>query len=364
MMLLGIAGLTATVSMGQNPVITSFQGNGQLTWTNAVNSNALYRVEWAAQAGGPWYRTFDNIGSLDGLGATEFTVVVPMFYRAVMATNPPPAGMIWIDGGDEVLGQNGVATPIHTNFISGFWMDEMEVTKAKWDKVYQWAITNGYAFDNPGSGKTNNHPVQTVNWYSCAKWCNARSEKDGLTPCYYTSSALVTVYTNGSLTISNNWVNWSANGYRLPTEAEWEKAARGARQGRRFPWGGDTIQHERANYQAATNLYAYDTSPTNGYHPDYMTGSFPFTSPAGSFPANGYGLHDMAGNVFEWCWDWDDVYSAVYQVDPKGPETGSSRIQRSGAWGTDASWARCASRNSGSPGDASQSVGLRCVRGP
>ena len=78
-----LAGVMALVwmltmeSMGQAPVITSFQGNGQLSWTNAVNSNALYRVEWAAQAGGPWYRTFDNIGTLDGHSATGFTVAVP-----------------------------------------------------------------------------------------------------------------------------------------------------------------------------------------------------------------------------------------------------------------------------------------------
>lgn len=90
-------------SMGQGPVITSFQGNGQLSWTNAVNSNALYRVEWAAQAGGPRQRNFDNIGSLDGLNATGFTVAVPMFHRVVMATKQPPVGMVWIDGGDVGL---------------------------------------------------------------------------------------------------------------------------------------------------------------------------------------------------------------------------------------------------------------------
>ena len=175
---LGLA-WTGAVS-GEEPVITSFPGNGQLAWTNPVNTNALYRVEWAAQAGGPWFRNFDNIGSVDGHSATGFAVAVPMFYRVVMATNPPPAGMVWIEAGDAVLGQEGVATPVHTNSISGFWIDEMEISIDQWREVHDWALTNGYAFDHAGSAYTNRHPVADVNWYDCVKWCNARSAKEGL----------------------------------------------------------------------------------------------------------------------------------------------------------------------------------------
>lgn len=364
----GIAGLTTTASMGQGPVITSFQRNGQLVWTNALNSNALYRVEWAAQAGGPWYRTFDNIGSLDGHSATGFTVAVPMFYRVVMATNQPPTGMVWIDGGNVELGQVDIATPVHTNFISGFWMDESEVTKAQWDDVANWAATNGYDITaSDGSGKTNNHPVHNVIWYECVKWCNARSQKEGLTPCYYIDSSFSTIYKTGNVNISNAWVNWSANGYRLPTEAEWEKAARGGRQGRLFPWGGDTIQHTRANYSANTNSYAYDTSLTQGYHPNYQAEGFPYTSAVGSFPANGYGLHDMAGNVKEWCWDWFGDYSASYQTDPHGPATGqygAYRVLRGGTCYSNADLARVADRYSLNPDfEYSPFTGFRCAKG-
>ena len=360
----GVVALLAMLtieSMGQSPVITSFQGNGQLSWTNAVNTNALYRVEWAAQAGGPWYRTLDNVGSLDGLGATGFTVVVPMFYRVVMATNPPPVGMVWIEGGEVELGQADIAEPVHTRFVSGFWMDATEVTKAQWDDVARWAAANKYDITvDGGLGKTNNHPVQTVNWHDCVKWCNARSQKEGLTPCYYTSDALNTLYTNGNLNISNSWVKWSANGYRLPTEAEWEKAARGARQGRMFPWGGDTIQHTRANYRANTNAYTYDTSLTDGCHPNYQTGGEPYTSPVGSFPANGYGLQDMAGNVMEWCWDW---WVDPYMKDPHGPTSGTWRVLRGGSWGDGADYAQCAFRNSYQPWYTYNGFGFRCARG-
>ena len=366
-----LVGMLATQGFADGVLITSFPGNGNVAWTNTANTNAFVRLEWAAQAAGPWYQTFQNIHTLDVHSSTSSAAPFPMFCRVVMVTNEPPQGMVWIDGGDVVLGntegQSDITdAPVHTNFVSGFWMDAMLVTKGKWDEVYHWALTNGYAFDNAGWCKTNSHPVQTVNWYDCVKWCNARSEKEGLTPCYSSGSPFFLTYKTGVQDTSNGGVKWSANGYRLPTEAEWEKAARGGRQGRLFPWGGDTIQHARANYSSSSS-YGYDTSPTRGFHPTYNHGAMPYTSPVGSFPANGYGLYDMAGNVWEWCWDWYGDYAAGYQADPHGPATGqygAFRVLRGGSWYGSADYARCAYRGSFSPGNGYNDLGFRCARGP
>jgi len=139
-----------------------------------------------------------------------------------------------------------------------------------------------------------------VSWYDCLKWCNARAERDGLTPAYYTSGTQDAIYRTGSLDLSNACVNWDAAGYRLPTEAEWEKAARGGLVGHHYPWqsyGGTCSNHidgSRANYWNSGDPYG-GTTPV-GYYNGNQT-------PAGIDMANGYGLYDIVGNAYEWCWD-------------------------------------------------------------
>ena len=125
---------------------------------------------------------------------------------------------------------------IPTNvYVSAFYMDTNLVSYSQWQSVYSYATSHGYGFDDAGSGKAANHPVQTVDWYDVVKWSNARSQQAGLTPVYYTDAGLTQVYTNGN--VDAVYANWAASGYRLPTEAEWEKAARGGLSGQRFPWG-------------------------------------------------------------------------------------------------------------------------------
>ena len=282
-----------------------------------------------------------------------------------------PAGTFQM--GDSFNEGESDERPVHTVYVSAFYMDKYEVTKALWDEVASWAQANGYDIKpQDGSGKGPNHPVYSVSWYEAVKWCNARSEKEGRAPAYYTSAAKTTVYRTGNVDVQTDWVRWDT-GYRLPTEAEWEKAARGGCEGHRFPWyDTDTIQHSRANYDSSSS-YSYDTSPTRGYHPTYKTGSEPYTSPVGSFAPNGYGLYDMAGNVWEWCWDCYDskYYSVSPGTDPRGPvpvwDPSWHRVVRGGSWRRLAGCCRVASREwvdpySGSLYQGDDDLGFRLVR--
>jgi len=282
--------------------------------------------------------------------------------------------MVLIPAGSFVMGactnvgqeSSSVTIPQHTVTISAFYMDKNEVSSNLWRAVYTWATNRGYAFAHVGLSKGGTHPIQTVNWYDAIAWCNARSMRDGFTPCY--TNANGTAYTNSAGNSFAGGCNWSANGYRLPTEAEWEKAARGGVANRRFPWDdANTIQHARANYEAAPASYAYDTSPTTGYHPSYTNAPYPYTSPAGSFAPNGYGLYDMTGNVWEWCWDWlsNGYYSTSPASDPNptGPATGTYRVRRGGSWNHSAIFASCAYRYFDLPDYVDYVIGFRCARG-
>jgi formylglycine-generating enzyme required for sulfatase activity len=287
----------------------------------------------------------------------------------VQVFDPTPlTGMVMIPAGSFTMGDSfgegyDDEVPTHSVYVSSFYMDKYEVTKALWDKVKVWGFTNGYSFANPG--KAANHPVQPITWYNAVQWCNARSQKEGLTPCYYSNAGLTAIYKTG---LVDPYVKWNANGYRLPTEAEWEKAARGGASGRRFSWGDtDNISHSRANYNAG-NYEVYDLSYPATYHPTFATNGMPYTGPVGCFAANGYGLYDMTGNVREWCWDWyqGDWYSqaAAIQSDTRGPPGPlSQRIQRGGSWDEFSFFCRVAFRLNSFPTFGDGDDGFRCVRG-
>jgi formylglycine-generating enzyme required for sulfatase activity len=327
----------------------AYLSDGARTTGSSASTLQIANVQ-TSDAGNYRVRVSNQSGSVDSSSA-GLTVAVS------------PSGMALIPAGSFTMGNcmgpsEGWSDelPLHTVYVSAFYTDKYLVTKSLWDTVYQWAIAHGYSFDYAGSGKASTHPVQTIDWYDCVKWCNARSEKEGKTPAYYTDAGLSVRYRTGQVAPSVSW----STGYRLPTEAEWEKAARGGASGQRFPWG-NTISENQANYYSTgTSYYTYDMSNT-GYNPAFNDGVYPYTSPVGSFAANGYGLYDMAGNVWQWCWDWYGSYSSGSQSDPRGPPSGSYRVRRGGCWNGYAIYCRAACRGYDYPTASYDCIGFRSV---
>ncbi len=275
----------------------------------------------------------------------------------------PPAGMVLIPGGTFQMGEwvGGSSAGTLTIYLNAFFMDRYEVTGALWTEVRTWAVQNGYS-NMTADWLEPSHPANNVTWYDVVRWCNARSEKEGLTPVYYTDTSQSNPCRSASLIpLTNAMVKWNANGYRLPTEAEWEKAARGGLSGKLYSWGSEALTGGMANWGGSSHPWSGVTPRTTpaGYYNGGQQGG-------GSDMANGYGLYDMIGNVREWCWDrgaaWSDLTGGN---NPRGSDTGGSRIHRGGSWVNGNSialrvYARVIDSN---PSSAGGGDGFRCVRG-
>ena len=215
--------------------------------------------------------------------------------------------------------------------VSSFWMGKYEVTHREFQEIM------GY---NPNNFTGDlNRPVEQVTWFDAVEYCNKLSQKEGFTPVYTITGR--TPATGYPITAATVTANWDANGYRLPTEAEWEYACRA---GTTTAYNtGDNISLGQANFYS-----------------DEWQG---MTTPVGSYAPNAWGLCDMHGNVFEWCWDWDwyGDYTSGEQTN-RGAVSGYFRVVRGGSWGNNEQFHRSAYRHSNHPSYRDNTLGFRVVR--
>ena len=170
---------------------------------------------------------------------------------------------------------NSAGATGHDVALTGFSIDQHEVTKALWDEVYAWAVNNGYSFTNAGIAEGPEHPVHSVNWYDCVKWANALSERDGHTPCYYTDNNCTQVYRTGEVDLTN--YNgpagmWTDTAYPPNRSGRWPPVV--AWKGASMP--GENLPNSKANFDQS------------------LHGA---TLPVGSYPSTGYGLYEIGGNL-------------------------------------------------------------------
>ncbi len=313
---------------------------------------------WQTKA--PFFTADSEETTIRFLDHSTTTISIDLLLDAVRIEAIPdnlsivPAG-IFAMGSPATENGHGNNETLHTViFANPLLVEKTETTWAGWNAVRAQASQYGYndlpagrnGYNGDGSGT---HPVTEVSWWDALKWCNLKSESEGLMPVYYTSAALDAghVLRNGTPQV---FANWNSPGYRIPTESEWENLCRAGTSTAFF--NGPRAVYGIGDADATLDQSGWYTYNSGGN-----------TRPVGTKPANAWGIHDPHGNVWEWCWDfYADDYPPNLVSDPRGAAAGTDRVLRGGSFHMTSYWCRSAQRSWHTPIQREWYLGFRVVR--
>jgi len=264
-------------------------------------TNDCFKIELTASNG---KQELKNPKGMSGIGISELYSVskdnIIFWYPKLFgyenenwdfSLNLKITNFILVNGGSFIMGSNEKKDELpHSVTVSSFFISKYEVTQKEWKEIMG---------DNPSDFKGDDLPVENISWFDAISYCNKISLEEGLKPCYRNKSGEIIC-------------DWTANGYRLPTEAEWEYAAKGG------------IQCKGYIFSGSNNVYAVA----------WFKGNSKQTHKIGTKKPNELGLYDMSGNVFEWCWDGynENYYFSNQNFNPKGDEKKWAKVYRGGSW--------------------------------
>jgi formylglycine-generating enzyme required for sulfatase activity len=301
----------ALTAQRQRPYISGTMGS----------DNAYYSLN-PAEGGAPGPRLVASAPQAPVQAVPPPSTAQPV--AVIPAPEPVSNEMILVEGGTFQMGStkgDNDEKPVHAVTVKGFYMSKFEVTQREWFEIM------GH---NPSSSKGDNRPVDSVTWNEAVEYCNRRSIKEGLKPAYSSSDGVISC-------------DWSADGYRLPTEAEWEFAAKGGNK--------DVMEYMYSGSNSVDAVAWYENNSENTTHD------------VGSKMPNSLGLYDMSGNVYEWCWDlYGTSYSRSGKDNPTGNTSGSDRVFRGGSRNNAAKNVRSSYRARNTPAYRDSCLGFRLVR--